>query len=44
MIEDDPVQRDVLRTVIEEAGFAVHIAVNGREGLDLLLSFDRSRS
>lgn len=38
VIEDDPVQRDVLRTVIEEAGFSVLMAGNGREGLDLLLA------
>jgi CheY-like chemotaxis protein len=38
LIEDDPAHQDLMRTVIEEAGFAVRVAANGREGLDLLIS------
>lgn len=38
LIEDDPAQQELLRTAIEAAGFTVHVAANGREGLDLLLS------
>ncbi|QRI62019.1 sigma-54-dependent Fis family transcriptional regulator [Shinella sp. PSBB067] len=36
VIDDDPVQRRLLKNMIERAGHVAHMAENGRAGLDLL--------
>jgi CheY-like chemotaxis protein len=41
VVEDDPVARELLRTFLQSAGFAVACAGNGREALDVLRAGDR---
>ena len=36
VVEDDPIQRRLMKAVLGRAGYTVHIASNGREGLELL--------
>lgn len=41
LLEDNPELLDVLREVINLSGHQVHVAQNGREGLDILLDTNR---
>src|SRR4051812_7004066 len=36
VVEDDPDIRDAIRSVLEDEGYKVNTAVNGRDGLDAL--------
>ena len=36
VIDDDPVQRRLLKNMIERSGHVAHMAENGRAGLDML--------
>lgn len=36
IIDDDPVQRRLLKNMVERAGYEAHLAENGRAGLELL--------
>src|SRR4051812_47306577 len=41
VVDDDPDIRETLRYVLEDAGYPVYCAENGREALDLLAAVDR---
>jgi CheY-like chemotaxis protein len=41
VVDDDPDIRETLRFVLEDAGYSVYLAENGREALDLLASTKR---
>jgi two-component system, OmpR family, response regulator CpxR len=41
VVDDDPDIRETLRFVLEDAGYPVYLAENGREALDLLASAKR---
>jgi CheY-like chemotaxis protein len=41
IVEDDPVARELLRTFLQAAGYAVACAGNGREALDSLRAGER---
>ena len=36
VVEDDPVQRRLLKNAVERAGYTPHLAENGRVGLEVL--------
>jgi two-component system OmpR family response regulator len=40
IVEDDPDVRELLDAVLSQAGFATHTAASGREGVELVRSFD----
>lgn len=40
VVDDDPDIRETLRFVLEDAGYAVYLAENGKEALDLLAETD----
>jgi two-component system, OmpR family, response regulator CpxR len=40
VVDDDPDIRETLRFVLEDAGYSVYLAANGKEALDLLASMD----